>query len=369
MRNTFFIWGLSIVLLTPTLTFAGPIIRSGDKISVDSSQILKGDFYGFGQNVTLSGVAEDDVYIAGGNITINAHVQNDLSILGGVVQVHGDVDDDLRVVGGTVTVGHAIKGDLVVLGGNLNILSTASIEGDVLFMGRALQVDGPVTGAIHGTSDDIRINAPVGGDISYTASHEFVLGDNARVRGNINYKSRNDIVRAQESSVQGEIYKAETPIEVGGSLLKLFLVQLSILAFASLTLYLVARKQLRSMILKTRNNLGLTGLIGLAVLIVVPFVSVVLMISVIGLYLGIMLLVSYIFLLFVSCIYAAVMLGYYAEKYGFKKTVVTMTTVILGVLILCLLGFIPVIGKLLIFACIVVALGELSTTLYRSLRS
>lgn len=91
---------LFVLVCLPVFVEAGPIIRSGESVSIDADQVLKGDFYAGGASVSISGRAENDVYLAGGTVTVNAPVAEDLVVLGGVVQVHGEVTDDIRVAGG-----------------------------------------------------------------------------------------------------------------------------------------------------------------------------------------------------------------------------------------------------------------------------
>ncbi len=359
---------LCAILMLPVYVDAGPIVRSGEKISIDSTQILKGDFYGFAPVVTLSGSADNDVYIGGGTVTVNAPIKEDLTIVGGVVQVHGDVGDDLRVIGGDVTLGKAVKGDVVVLGGSLTVLSTASIEGDVLFLGGNLSVEGDVVGGIHGTSDTVRINSKVGGDILYTATNSFVLGDKADIRGAITYTSMQDIVRAQDAHVTGIIHRAEAKIEANTNLLKMLMLEGCMLLFGSLALFLVCRKRIQSSITDPSAGISVTGLVGLGVFLVLPFVGVIFVVSVVGLFVGIALLVLYVLMVTLALLCSGILAGYYIQKAFTKKTNITLGTVLCGVFGLVFLSVVPVVGGLLLFACVIISLGKISQMLYQSFR-
>ncbi len=360
---------IGIVVILPMSAHAGPILRTGEKLSVDSAQVLKGDFYGFSPTVTISGKAENDVYIGGGTVTINAPVTEDLTIIGGVVQIHGEVGDDVRIVGGEVTLGKVVKGDVVVLGGSLTILSTATIEGDVLFMGGDLTIEGNVIGSIHGTSENVRINAEVGGDILYSVSKSFTVGDNAVISGNIMYEGFTDIVRAQGANIIGEIHKTEMLTNTGNVFFKVIVFQICVLIFGAFALYLMCRSYVQVGIEKTEGTLSTLGLIGLGTFLIVPFVSTILMVSVVGLLIGILLFLLFGFMVLLAVISSPIMVGYYVQKVLTKNRTIRFSTILMGVIVFCLLGVIPYVGGLLIIACVFIMLGVISTSLYHFLRS
>lgn len=353
----------------PIFAEAGPIIRSGDTVSVDATQVLKGDFYGLASQMTISGPAEEDAYIGGEAVTVTAPVAKDLTVLGGVVQIHGDIGDDLRIVGGKVTLGEvAVKGDVVVLGGTLTILSGAKIEGDILFMGGDLSVEGDVKGAIHGTSENVRINGNVGGDIEYTSTKSFALGDKANILGNIQYKSIDDMKRATNAKVVGEVQKIKVTAESNKDILKVYFFFVSVLLFSALGFYLIARRYVVVLLSIVERTPGVSGLVGLGVFLVLPFVSVLLLLSAVGILGGITLFVAYILLILIATALAGIQLGYIAQKLIMKKSEVTLMTVCSGVVIFSFLTLVPVIGGFVMFGAVMVMLGALSLAVYHKLR-
>lgn len=360
---------LSILVSQPVFAEAGPIIRSGDTVSVDATQVLKGDFYSLGSKVTISGPAEDDAYIAGGTVTVTAPVAKDLTVLGGTVQIHGDVGDDLRVVGGEVTLGKvAVKGDVAVLGGTLTILSGAKVEGDILFMGGDLVVEGDVTGTIHGNSETVRINGNVGGDIEYTSTKSFALGDKAQIKGNIQYKSFEDIDRAQNAQVAGEIQKIKVPPSSYKDILRVYFFFVSVLLFSALGFFLIARRYVVSFINMIERAPGVSGLVGLGVFLVLPFVSMLLLVSAVGILGGVTLLVAYVLLILIATALAGIVLGYLVQKLIMKKTEVTLVTVGSGVVLFSFVPLVPFLGGFIMFGLVMIVLGALSLAIYHKLR-
>lgn len=359
------------IMVLPSLTYAGPITRTGEKVSIDSAQILQGDFYGFAPSITISGKAEQDVYVMGGTVTINAPVMGDLTVLGGVVQIHGDVGGDLRVLGGEVTVGNAIGEDALVAGGTLVVLSTATIQGDLLFRGGDLTLEGDVVGSIHGVSETLRINGGIGGAVSFETAHSITLGDKAEIDGSLTYTSANEMVRAQNAVVKGEIRRMaeHTVSQSNYTLIYMYVIETCILLFIAFILYLLGRRHIESSVINEKNNLGVIGLVGLGVFLIVPFVSIVLMVSVIGVLAGIILFVAYIIALLTALAIAGIVLGMFIQKMLSKKASLNASTVLYGVVAYTLLGLVPVVGPIMIFGGIIISLGGLSISFYRLIRS
>lgn len=366
MRHIFTASILGILVL-PSIVLASPIVRSGDAVSVEADQVLEGDFYGLGSTVLISGSALHDVHVAGGSVTVNAPVGGDLVILGGTVQVHALVEDDVRVLGGDVVIADHVKGDVVVLGGKLNILSTAMIDGDLLFFGGEVDVSGMVSGSVVGKAERVRIDAGVGGNVSITANQSFSLGDRAEILGNLEYASRADIARSQGAVVVGDINKNTIQEKATIDFYTVFLPLLVIL-FAALSAYLLFKAQVQELTNTTKISYGVQGLVGLAVFLSVPFISFVLIASVLGFLVGAFLLVAYVLLVLITLIVSGIVCGTLLLVPLTKSTRVTALSTSVGAIVFGLLHFIPYIGILLTITVLLIVMGGISTRIYRIFR-
>lgn len=356
------------VFIPGNIAQASPIIRSADTVTVEQDQILENDFYGMGRAINISGVAKEDVFVAGGSVTTNNTIEKDLNIVAGTVQIHGKVGDDVRVVGGEVTLAEPVEGDVLVVGGILTILSSASVSGDVIFAGGELNVDGTVLGSIMGTASTVRINSKIGGDIALRASESFTLGDKADVEGDIEYKSPQDMTRAQNAMVAGKVSKTLVPPSTSKSVVRELILLLFVILFAALTVFYILRNSLESIAQETASAFGKRGLIGLAMFITIPFVGMLLFASVLGSLVGILLMMSYVLLLFVAFIVSGIVFGAFLSMLITKKKVITLMSSIIGTVIFCLLPAIPIIGTVIMVAVWIVVFGALCVHIYRLMR-
>lgn len=354
---------------TPLWTHAaGPVVRSGEEVSVEAQKVLEGDFYGFGGTVNISAESKEDVYVAGGTVTTNGVVAHDLTVVGGVVQVHGAIGDDVRIIAGDVTIAEPVEGDVVVLAGKVDILSTATVKGDVLILTGDAQIDGPVEGSVYGTAGSLRINTHIAGDVSVRATDSFVLGDMANIDGNVTYKSSVDIVRAQGAVIAGDVHKETFITETDTDVMKALMLELVVFLFAALSLFLVFRTPLTKLTTLTQYEYGKMGLIGFGVFFGMPFVGLVFVASVLGLFVGLPLLLTYFMLLAVSIIGTCVVTGAFITRMVMKHTEVSTLSVILGTVAMSVLSLIPVVGALVILFTFFVTLGGISTLFYKALK-
>lgn len=362
--------GLSIGLfLIPASTEAAPIIRSGDVVSVDASQALKGDFYGLGSTVTLSGPAEHDAYLGGSAVTVNAPVAQDLVIVGGSVQVHSEVTDDLRVIGAEVTLGGTVKGDVVVVGGTFTVLSTAHIEGDILFFGGTLIVEGDVDGSVHGYAQTARINAAIGGDLLMTTTQALVLSDRAHVTGNVSYTSRIELSRAQDSVVTGDVRRHDPVTAHSEDSIEGLAFSAFALLFLAASFFVLARPKVEVFVREAFARPGQNGLIGLAIFLVLPFASLILLVSVVGIPLGILGLSLYVALMPLSIGLSVLFLGHTIERLFLKRNHMKFTTLALGVSGFIILAVLPFVGFFAVSALCLISMGAIGTRVAFWLRS
>lgn len=346
----------------------GSVIRSGESVSVESHQILEGDFYAFGSSLTLSGEAKHDMYVAGGDVTINGSVTGDLGVVGGVVQVHGTIGDDVRILGGEVTIAEPVEGDVVVLGGTLTLLSTATVGGDVLVAGGEVRIEGPVEGSVYGTTERMRITGKITGDVHVQATNGLTLGETAVVTGNVRYMSNVDIARAQGAVIGGTIQKEAIALPAPEAAFKGVLFKALITLFAVLTVFLALRRRTSEVLDIVYTSYGRMGLIGFGVFFIMPFVSILLASSILGMIVGMTLLLIWVLLGVAAWVLAGMCIGTVLNRLVFKRESFTLFGMVLGTFVFAFLPLVPYVGVLLTCALLAIALGAVTTYIYRALR-
>lgn len=348
---------------------AETVLRTGENISVDVEQTVDGDYYvGVGTlgNTTMSGTVKGDMYALGGTVTTNGTVQNDLTAIAGSVQVLAPVQDDVRVVGGEVTIANHVSGDVFVIGGVLKVLSTATVDGNIIFFGGEADISGNVGGSILGTSKKIRVDAEVKGNIDITTASALTLGDKANITGFVHYSSIRPIVRAQNATVAKEVTQSAytATAQSNESKTRTALIPIFITVFATLSLFLLFKRELQSFTVHAQQSLGKSVLLGLAFVILGPIVALILTVTVLGMLLGIisfaLVLLGYV----LGYVLMGVVLGAYLAKWFTKEATVSLPWILIGSLVLQGALLVPVLGIMAVCLLFIITVGGLVVSAY-----
>ncbi len=361
---------LFLAVILPVSAQAETVLRIGENISVQADQVVDGDYYvsvGPLGNTTMSGSVSEDMYAFGGSITVNGPIGKDLTVIGGTTQVHATVTDDVRIVAGEVTVAEHIQGDLFVLAGMLTVLSSATVDGDIIFFGGEADINGKVGGSVLGTSERLRVNAEVGGDIDVKTVTPLSLGDQAVVAGSVKYTSHELLLRAQNAVVEGEIIKSQIKPEPKEVSYRDALIPVFISLFAALCAYLLFRKELQELAAFVYNRPLKSGLFGLATIILGPVLSLILIATILGMFVGVALLALVILGYILGFALSGVVLGAILSKLLTKKLQVSLVWILVGTFALHACLYIPVVGALFVVFMFALTVGGLTLSLYKSL--
>lgn len=361
--------GLVAILAVPSLALAINL-QTGEQVLLQESAI-QDDVYAFGGNINSTSNIFGDLIAGGGNVLIDGSVSQDLFVGGGSVTIIADVGDDLRVGGGNVSIVGSVGGDLIAGGGQVQV-SGDGIAGDVLWGGGSLQLNAPVRGDLTVGGGEVLINSTVSGDVVFKGQ-KLVLGSNAQINGSLSYTSSEEAEIHEEATVLGEIsYRPLTAsTHKGSGIDKGVLAAIFSAAYlAKFLMWLVAALIFGLLLKRFSNTMVSHGLSrpffelgrGFLALVAIPVASIILMVTVIGLPLGILGLIGYVAIIIFSSIAAPILMGSLLHKWIKKPEgyLVSWKTIVLGVAVYFLLGLVPVIGWIIRCAFVLISLGALT---------
>jgi cytoskeletal protein CcmA (bactofilin family) len=353
----------------PNVVWGASSVRTGEMVTISPDQVVEDDFYGMGNTVVVSGEITKDLLSVSADLTVNGKVGADMTVASGRVDVHGTVGEDLRVLAGEVVIAGEVKGDLVVVAKTLKVLSTAKIDGDVMFFGTDADISGSIGGDILGNSEKIRIDSEVKGGVDI-ATGALTLGDKADIGAGVKYTSFQELTRAQNAHITKDVVKNDpvSPVDESNAF-KSVLIPFLIIAFASLVWYLFFRGFLQKIVVGTRTHALRNALIGFGILFVMPIASFILIISALGSLLGMALMFAYVLLLIASFITMGVVAGSLIARTAVSSGDVSIAFILLGVFSVNVLMYVPIIGPIILVGLMLVTLGAITVHLYRFLRA
>lgn len=352
-----------LFLIIPFIAAAAEF-RVGQQLSIAANERISGDFYTAGGNVTTAARVTGDLLVVGGNVLVNGLSTGDLMVLGGSVTILGSVGDDLRALGGNITLSGKIGGDLAVGGGQVT-LTGGGIGGDVLAGAGSLKIEAPVAGDVTVGGGNVFINAPVGGNVRF-AGETLTLGSSAVIAGTLTYTSPKEVKLEEGAVVRGEtnFEKAKDVRGIAQRGLLAFVTLAAIGKFVSilasaLIIGLTFSKYSIALIEGAAARPLLETGRGFVTLVMLPVFSIVLLVTVIGIPLGLLGLAAFVAAVIFASITAPIILGSLVYRYFTKHSYVEVSwkTILLGVALYTLVGFIPYLGALAKLALMLLAIG------------
>lgn len=277
-------------------------------------------------------------------------------------------------VGGSVRITEPVDGPLRAAGGTVKL--KAPVNGDAYIAGGSVVIDAEVKGDVHAAGGDVRINGPVTGDASVAAG-TLELGPNARIDGRLEFHGE-DLRRAPGAQVNGgiergrhgqwSVHHERTPVErfMHGWIWSIGLMVLAALIAAALP----GASQRMAQELRARP--WITPLVGLIALTSIPIAAVLMMITIIGIPIGLLALIGYVALLLVGYVWVAVVVGGMLLD-RVKPQVVASTAwhagaAVLAMLVLAILARVPFVGGLVKFTALAVGVGMIVSVIFRHTR-
>ena len=291
--------------------------------------------------------------------------------IGGDVKITEAVDGPLRLIGGDVTLDAPVNGSVKIAGGNVTLGPAAVVSGDVAIAGGNVSVDGAVKGKLRVAGGNVRVNGPVSADASIAAG-TLELAPNARIEGQLRFHG-NELRRDPAAEVKGGItqerrwssHRERTPVErfVHGWVWSVGLMLLA--GLIALGLPGVSQR----MALELRERPWITPLLGLVALTAIPVAAVLVMITIIGIPIGLLALVGYVVLLLLGYVWVAVVVGGMlldrVKPAAAARNAWHALAAVLAMLALALLVRIPILGGFVKLAALAVGVGMIVAALMR----
>jgi cytoskeletal protein CcmA (bactofilin family) len=263
-------------------------------------------------------------------------------------------------VASAASAGAAAEDAIVVVSGDVTVARGETVEGVYVASGDA-KIAGDVNGDVIVLSGDVLVSGRIDGDL-FTASGTARLLPNAEVTGDVGYGDERPAV-ALDARVHGDVTKQDWP-DIGGVFSGLggfviwLAVTLSLLALGALLL-LIAPRAADSLYARSRERLGPTIAIGIAILIVLPVIAFIAAITLLGLPLALGIGLSLLPLGAVAYLVSAYALGRRMVEPPRHR----MLAFLAGLGALRIAAYVPILGTVVGIAALIFGLGLIGTAI------
>ncbi|TAL49171.1 hypothetical protein EPN83_01365 [Patescibacteria group bacterium] len=362
---------VALLILMPAAASAATF-RYGENYSLLKDEAVEGDFYVASPNATIAGRVSGDLQAIGGNVFLGNGVAQDVFIIGGTVNSIGSVGGDLRIIGGTVVISGRVLEDLVVAGANSKVLSTATIQGNAVLAGGQVALDGTVRGNLKIVGGRVTVNAVIDGSADIAAD-ELIIGPNTRVLGDLSYAASRPALVDPAAKIFGETtYKEISTRSKVQKLIPTFwgtwvFVRFFMLLVGALVLHGVFRRISERFVQFGISHFLKSFLWGFLFLLAVPVASVLVLLTFVGMPFVLLGASIYVLFLTLAFFYSPILLGAIIWKLARREAavIVSWKSILLGVVVVTLLGYLPYGGIVLKSFLFVIALGAIGTVLFQ----
>ena len=342
------------------------------------------DLYVAGRSVTVDGEVAGDLVAAGRELTLGRRVRADVLAAGGRVTIDGEVGDDVRAAGGELTLSGRLGGDLIAAGGTVTVSPETRVTGRSRVAGGRVDIGGRHERGIEIYGGHVRFSGETPGNVEVVADALEVL-PGARIGGTLYHATRGEprIDPAADLAAVEAMPPADWRVEAmrrieawrasGGEVLGIvgplsrLVFWLSLLVTGAVALAALPRGMLaaaRTVASDPGKSLGL----GFITLVVAPVLALVLLLTVVGAWLGLAIFALYPIALLGGLVVGIAWLGDLVARAVSGPDPSRLAEVAgyaVAVLLAALAGLVPVLGGWVLFLAVVVGLGAIVVALWR----
>ena len=325
------------------------------------SNVYALEVFNAGDNVIEEGNYESSRLVAGNRVNATATVDGISFIAGNEVILDGSSTYGFYA-GNTLSMSGSIEKDLFIAGNGINILGDANIGRDIYVAGNGVKISGTVGRNLNVGASSVNLSgATINGD-AYVASTLIVLDEKTVITGKLIYDedaSISGLDKATVGSVETKKMSNEQIVNYNPMTNVYSFIVSAIAAFIVMLVlfYLIPKSKDKLDTLKfDGSTLFKTLVIGLAVLFLLPFILV------LAIFTGFLTPLALIFVvIYAVSIYLAYLLSYYVVGNLITTKLIKKDNVYLslaiGIVLVKLLMYIPVLGGFISLICLLYGLG------------
>ena len=334
--------------------------KGGESATVPAGETVDGTLWAGARTIDIAGTVDGDVFCGAQTVNISGVVKGDVICGAQTINISGTVDGDIRVGAQTVNLTGSVAGNATIGAQTITTDSKATIGGDASFGATDIFHNGKIGRDLAAGSSNLTIIGEVGRDVK-AGVNKITLTNGAKVGGSVEYTSNNAINMAEGAEVAGEVVQ-QTPPEKKITIPQLFVFGGIMALFAAWLLLVTALilTALMPQFVHRVSNQGINRpwwvlLTGFGASIVVPILAVLLLITVIGLPLGILLMLTWLLITLSSGLFTA----YFVGRVIWRSQQNVLLRVLLGSLVLLILFMIPYVGFLFMLVVFWIGAGML----------
>jgi len=331
--------------------------EAGAVVTLAGGEVREGDLYAAGEAVRVHGRLAGDLVAGAQRILVDGQVEGDVFAAARTVDLRGAIGDSTRVVGERVIVDATIDGDLIAGANRVQILESTVIRGGVAAAASSLEIDGTVEEDLRAAAGELVLRGTVRGDANVIADR-LDLAPDARIEGDLDYRTRIPLSAEAAAVVGGEV-RYQEPIDDDDGGVLFWSWQTGAAMFAGLLAVALFRRMVGQLVAAVAGEPTLGALLGFGAFLIVPIGAAVVMVTVVGLPVGIIAVLLFGMAVYVAKLPIAVWAGGQLLTRAGRTDPSPYAAMAVGILVLYLLFEVPWLGGLFWLVATCLGLGAM----------
>lgn len=290
--------------------------------------------------------------------------------LGGKVEISEPVQGSAIAAGGHVRLNAPVAASARMAGGRVEVGRDAVVGEDASVAGGSVDVNGTITRNLHAAGGHVSIDGAVGGDVSVAAG-KLDLGPNARIGGKLTFHG-GELNRDAAAQIAGAVEHNRGRMHtreygVGERFMRGWIWTLGLVLLAAIIAGALPGPTAR-LAGELRARPWTALLLGVLAITSIPIAAVLIMVTIIGIPIGLIALLGYAVLLLVGYVWLTVVLGgLLLERFSAEtatRTAWRVGAAVLAMLALALLVRVPIAGTLVKFVALAGGVGMIVAAIY-----
>ncbi|MGZ8154970.1 MAG: bactofilin family protein [Burkholderiales bacterium] len=347
------------------LTILGLVAGVGH--AAEDADTQAGNVYMAGAEVHVDRAINRDLVAAAGRIQVDQPIAGDAVFGAGALDVHATIGEGLRAAGGVITLNGRVHGDVLLVGGHIEVGPMAEVHGEAWIAGSRVTVSGRSLSGLKLYAREITIAGEIHGPLELSGRDIQVLAT-ARIYGDLVYSSSQEIRIDPAAVVSGQVTRATNTTSISNPLAEIPILKAlrpllltGLLVTGLLLCALFPRFTEHASALMRHSPVRTLGL-GTALFFSVPPVAVLLIITIIGIPIGIALgafhAVALLAAYLVSCYFVGDALARVVRHVPHSRGA-RMGLLAIGLLVLTFVTTVPYVGPLVLLLALIAGLGAI----------
>lgn len=335
---------------------------------LEEEQALTNELWLVTAAADIRGAIADDLFAVGGTLLVAGDMGRDVWALGKEVDFTGRAAGHTRIAGSVLDIRGTADGNLIALGRSVSMTAGSAVNGDAVLAGEDVVVEGRIGGRAQIYAKRLTLSGRFENTVRVFAE-DIVVHPGTEIRGDLEYTAPRDLILDQRVVLAGQLIRKEPLIPTPStSLREVISAQMLLFSAALLVampfLAVFPRYAGRSVRL-LRGSAWKCALAGFAAFALFPMAILILPFTIVGLPLGVMLLLAFLLLLYLSKFIVALALGgWVLRRRGPATFWRALSTLAFGLVLLYVLVSLPGIGLAAWLLTLCLGLGSLLLSVF-----